>query len=234
VGFPQLVRHYFIYVCAAFCIFIIPFMVSYSYAKSDPYFGQMDLVPGHSMVPEDLWPLIERKQMWTDSTEKFSGAMASLIYTNNIKVALMSFALGITFGVGTVFVLIQNGLVNGALLGVCQANDMSGKLLTFTAAHGVLELFAIFVSGGAGLVLARAMLFPGQYKRLDALRLVAKDASCLFAGTIPLLLVAGIIEGFISPRTDLSQANKVLMTAATSLSLLFYVLVPGRNSKTRA
>ncbi|MFX5366530.1 stage II sporulation protein M, partial [Acinetobacter baumannii] len=91
---------------------------------------------------------------------------------------------------------------------------MGSKLLTFTAGHAILELSAIFISGGAGLLVARAMLFPGQLRRVDALKSVFKDAMGLFAGCVPLLLLAGLIEGFISPRTDLSSTSKVYITFA--------------------
>jgi uncharacterized membrane protein SpoIIM required for sporulation len=177
-------------------------------------------------VPEDLWPLIEKKQMWTDQAEHYSGAMSSLIYTNNIRVSLLAFVLGITFGIGTVFVLFQNGLMIGALLGVCDAHHMGDKLLAFAAGHGVLELSSIFISGGAGLLLARALLFPGQLKRMDALKVISRDAMGLFAGTVPMLLLAGLIEGFISPRTDLTVTTKLCITAATTCGLLLYILVP--------
>jgi uncharacterized membrane protein SpoIIM required for sporulation len=227
-GFPRLVRHHFIYVVAAFLLSAVPFTVSFNYAKDDVHFGQMELFEKHPMVPEDLWPLIERGQLWTDQVEGYSGAMASRIYTNNIQVSIMAFVLGITFGVGTVFVLFQNGLVNGALFGVCAAHHMAGKLFAFTFGHGVLELSAIFISGAAGLLLGRALLFPGQLKRLDALKLVSRDALGLFAGTVPMLLLAGLIEGFISPRTDLTANAKLYITAATTCGLLLYILVPGR------
>ncbi len=225
-GFPALVRRYFLYVLTAFLICVVPFIVSFNYARSDVHFGQMEIISGHPLVPEDLWPLIEKKQMWTDQAEHYSGAMSSLIYTNNIRVSLLAFVLGITFGIGTVFVLFQNGLMIGALLGVCDAHHMGDKLLAFAAGHGVLELSSIFISGGAGLLLARALLFPGQLKRMDALKVISRDAMGLFAGTVPMLLLAGLIEGFISPRTDLTVTTKLCITAATTCGLLLYILVP--------
>jgi uncharacterized membrane protein SpoIIM required for sporulation len=229
-GFPALVRRYFLYVLTAFLICAVPFTVSFNYARNDVHFGQMEVFAGHPLIPEDLWPLIERGQLWTDQVENYSGAMASQIYTNNIRVSIMAFVLGITFGVGTVFVLFQNGLVNGALLGVCDAHHMADKLLAFTAGHAILELSAIFISGGAGLLVGKALLFPGQLKRLDALKLIFRDAMGLFAGTVPMLLLAGLIEGFISPRTDLTATTKLYITAATTCGLLLYIIVP-RSTK---
>ena len=233
-GFPTLVRRYFVYVFSAFLIFWVPFFVSFSYARHDVHFGQMEWLAGKPLVEDDLWPLIERGQLWTDGGDKTSGIMSSLIYTNNIRVSLMAFALGITFGIGSFFVLFQNGLATGTLMGVCDAHHLAGRLLAFTFGHGVLELSAIFISGGAGLMLGKALLFPGQLKRIDALRLIAKDAMGMAAGCVPILLLAGLIEGFISPRTDISSTAKLCVTAATTCGLLLYILVPGSSSKATA
>ncbi len=231
-GFPTLVRRYFVYVFAAFLIFWVPFFVSFSYARHDVHFGQMEWLAGKTLVPDDLWPIIERGELWTDGSEKQSGLMSSMIYTNNIRVSLMAFAFGITFGIGSFVVLFLNGLQTGTLMGVCDAHHLAGRLLMFTSGHGVLELSAIFISGGAGLLLGKSLLFPGQLKRLDALRLVAKDAMGLAAGCVPILLIAGMIEGFISPRTDLATNWKLCITAATTCGLLLYLLVPGTGGKT--
>jgi uncharacterized membrane protein SpoIIM required for sporulation len=152
--------------------------------------------------------------------------MSGLIATNNIRVAVLAFVLGFTFGLGTTFVLFNNGLMLGTVFGVCHNYGMADRLLTFIAPHGVLELTAIFISGGAGLLISRSLLFPGRYKRMDSLKLVSKEATGMFCGCIPLLLVAGMIEGFISPRTDLSVNIKVIVSAATAVCLLLYLFVP--------
>jgi uncharacterized membrane protein SpoIIM required for sporulation len=102
--------------------------------------------------------------------------------------------------------------------------------VAFIAGHGVLELTAIFISGGAGLLIGRALLFPGQYRRIDAFKMVARDAAGLFGGCVPLLLVAGAIEGFISPRTDISPETKFAVSLATLVLLMLYLFAP-RNSK---
>jgi uncharacterized membrane protein SpoIIM required for sporulation len=92
--------------------------------------------------------------------------------------------------------------------------------------HGSLELPAIFISGGAGLLMGTAILFPGPHSRADALRLAAKPALGMFGGCVLLLLIAGTIEGFISPRTDLSGQTKVVVGLAAFLCLLVYLFVP--------
>jgi uncharacterized membrane protein SpoIIM required for sporulation len=227
-GFPRLVQEHILYVVAAFVLFIVPAAGCYREAVLDPHFGQMEMSPGKALVPDEMWHLIEHHKMWTDQVEDYSPAMASFIATNNIKVAILAFVLGITFGIGTVFVLISNGIDIGTVFGVCQDYGMAGRLATFVAGHGVIELTAIFISGGAGLLVGCALLFPGQYSRVDALKKAVKPAFKLFSGCVLLLLIAGSIEGFISPRTDLAPEVKYTVSLATAVCLLLYLFAPRR------
>ncbi len=230
-GFPLLVQQYIVYVLVAFLLCVVPGIGCYVEARRDVHFGQMEMAKGQALVPDELWHMIEHKRMWTDSVQDNSPAIASLIATNNIRVAIAAFALGMTFGLGTVFVLVSNGMHIGTVFGVCQYYGMADKLLAFIAAHGVLELSAIFISGGGGLLLAKSLLFPGQNSRADSLRLLARPAMQLFAGCIGLLLVAGSIEGFISPRTDISAQVKYIVSLATAILLMLYLFYP-RNQAT--
>ncbi len=229
--FPFLVRRYTNYVLAALCLFLIPLLVSYCFVLHDPAFAELEMVQGHPLVSEDMWQTIEEHKLWTDSLENVSPVASSLIATNNIKVTVLSFVLGITFGFGTAFVLLTNGIMIGTVLGLCRIYGMAEKLLVFMAPHGILELSAIFISGGAGLLLGKALLFPGHWKRLDSLKMAAPDALSLFLGCIPLLLIAGLIEGFISPRTDIASVVKLLVSLATVFLLALYLLWPVRKSE---
>lgn len=226
VGFPALVRHHIVYVAAAFAIVAAPACLGYTLARQDTDFAQMEIIKGRPLIAEDMWHIIEQHKMWTDETQHCSVAAASMIATNNMRVAIMAFILGITFGFGTVLVLCINGLSIGTIFGVCRHYGLAGNLLAFAAPHGVLELTAIFISGGAGLMLGKSLLFPGQYKRLDAFKMVAGDAGGLFGGCIPILLIAGSIEGFISPRTDMSFDAKYLISLATLFCLVLYLFLP--------
>jgi hypothetical protein len=114
----------------------------------------------------------------------------------------------------------------GTILGLCRNYGLLERLGAFVAPHGVLELSAIFISGAGGLLIGKSLLFPGLYKRTDSLRMIAKDACGLFMGCVPLLLLAGTIEGFISPRTDISANVKFLVSLATLSFLIFYLFDP--------
>ncbi len=224
--FPGLVKENIFYILVSFSIFCLPMVASYWLVLSDTDFAHLEVLKGQPLVPEQMWHLIEKHKMWTDSAQNYSPAASSEIATNNIRVAILAFAYGVTFAVGTVFVLFVNGMMIGTIFGVCHSYGLFERLLAFVAPHGVLELTAIFISGGAGLLLGKAMLFPGQLKRSDALKRAARPALGLFGGCIPLLLIAGTIEGFLSPRTDIASEEKYAVSVATFVCLIVYLLAP--------
>lgn len=233
IGFPALVRQNILYIALAFLLFAIPCGGCWYMIQQDPTFAQLEIQKGEPLVSEDLWDMIEKKHMWTDAAQDKSPTAFGLIATNNIRVSILAFVLGITFGLGTVYILIVNGMSIGSTFGVCQLHGMALPLMAFVAGHGVLELSAIFISGGAGLVLGKSMLFPGRLKRADSLRLGARTAFGIFAGTVPMLLVAGSIEGFVSPRTDLPVNIKCLVSVATAVALAAYLFIPRGNKNAK-
>jgi uncharacterized membrane protein SpoIIM required for sporulation len=127
-------------------------------------------------------------------------ALSSFIFTNNIRVTLLAFALGITFGLGTAFVLISNGILLGVLGGLATAAGNGDVFIEYVVAHGVLELSCIVVAGGAGLRLGWAIVDPGYRRRSEALRTEGRAAVETVLGTAPWLVLAGLVEGFITPE----------------------------------
>lgn len=230
IDFPSLVVKHYGYVLTSIALFAIPMLVCYMATDSDLNFARQELFQGQPLVPDHIWSTIERRQMWTDSVQHFSPLAASQIATNNIHVAVLAFALGITFGLGTAWVLILNGVSLGTILGVCHNFGIAHNLLAFIAPHGVLELTAIFISGAAGLLMGKALLFPGNYSRSDSLRQAAKPALALFGGCIPILIIAGSIEGFISPRTDISLLSRYWLSMTTLVLLSLYLFIPRGKS----
>lgn len=226
ITFPAIYRTNIIYVFVAFILFTVPLVGIWALILNDVQVAHMDVQPGQPVVEDELFTFVEHKKMWTDKAAEESPAAASFIATNNIKVCIASYTSGITFGLGTVYLMVFNGIHIGGAFAVCQLHNMAHRLAAFVAPHGVFELSAIWISGGAGLLVARAMLFPGRYKRADAIKLVGKPSFVLFAGCVPLLLIAGTIEGFISPRTDLPQEAKYLVSLCTLVILLLYLFVP--------
>ena len=226
ITFPQLVQEHILYVAVAFVVFWLPALACYAFVIVDENFAHLELSKGHPLVGEDMWNMLEKHKMWTDSVQDCSPIVSSEIATNNMRVALMSFALGAAFGLGTIWVLCINGMIIGTIFGACALHGMDFRLLSFIAPHGILELSAIFICGGGGLLLGWALVFPGQLTRGQALRKVAKPAMGLFAGCLPILAIAGSIEGFVSPRTDLHYTIKFAVGLATLCLLLAYLFVP--------
>src|SRR5579863_6862083 len=152
----------------------------------------------HFVGPEMI-ATMERHQMWTHSIVGVAPMATSAIMTNNLSVSFVTFASGIIFGLGTLFYLYYNGLLLGVIGAACHQYGMSVALWSFVAAHGSLELPSIIIAGAAGLRLGHSMLFPGGYRWKDSLAKGGVEATRLVSGIIPLLVIAGCLEGFFSP-----------------------------------
>jgi uncharacterized membrane protein SpoIIM required for sporulation len=153
----------------------------------------------HRLLGPHMVHTIESRKMWTDSVVSIRPVASSAIMTNNLSVSFMTFAAGMTAGLGTLYMLVFNGVLLGVIGTACWISGMSLGLWSFVAPHGVLELPAIFIAGGAGLMLAKGLLFPGVLSRRDSLVSSGALAVRLVLGIIPLLIIAGTIEGFLSP-----------------------------------
>jgi len=123
---------------------------------------------------------------------------------------------------GTIYMMIFNGMLIGVIATACFYSGMSLQLWSFVAPHGVLELPAIFIAGGAGLRLAHGLLFPGFLPRRESVARAGAESVRLLLGTIPLLFIAGIIEGFVSP-TGIAVWLKFAMAASLFALLLAYL-----------
>jgi uncharacterized membrane protein SpoIIM required for sporulation len=160
-----------------------------------------------------------------------SVAFASMLFTHNIKVTFLVFAAGITAGVGTVILMIYNGVPLGAL---ATQYHLEGQGLFFWAwilPHGIPELTEVFVAGGAGLIIARGILLPGRRRRRDAIIAEAKTAALLVVGGMPILVLAGLIEGTISQMhaPAVPYVAKLIFAVIIGVGLYAYLLLAGRK-----
>jgi uncharacterized membrane protein SpoIIM required for sporulation len=195
----------------ATALFLAAMLAGWLLTVHDPGFAQCVIGP-------QMTDSIDKREMWTQSVVAMKPLAASGIATNNLTVSFAMFALGVT-GIGTVLMIAFNGLLLGTVGAATWHAGMALSFWSFVAPHGVLELPAIFIAGGSGLELARGLLFPGFLPRRESLTQAAGRASRLLLGTIPILLVAGAIEGFFSP-TAAPPAMKFSLAA-----LLFATLV---------
>jgi len=221
--YPQVFRNNLNYFLAAVLIFLMSAGTGAVLTYRDPDFKVKVLGPG-------MVETIEHKQMWTHSIVAVKPLASSAIMTNNISVAFLTFAAGITAGIGTIYMMIFNGLMLGVIATSCWSAGMSLQLWSFVAPHGVLELPAIFIAAGAGLRLASGLLFPGVLPREMSLSQAGTQAVKLLLGCIPMLVLAGIIEAFVSP-TGLSVSLKFAMGAGL-FTLLFVYLVSSAPKST--
>jgi uncharacterized membrane protein SpoIIM required for sporulation len=152
--------------------------------------------------------------------------------TNNIQVAILAFGGGMLLGLGTIYVLVFNGIHLGAIFGIVTRFGVGGQLLSFVSGHGPIELSIICLAGGAGFMLSDAILRPGMLTRVEALRLAGLRSVQLLLGGASFLIIAGSIEGFISP-SDLPDAFKYATGIITGVLLYGYWLLAGRGKANR-
>jgi uncharacterized membrane protein SpoIIM required for sporulation len=194
-GFPQLYRKLLPYTILAFFLFALPALLAFIAVARETNTIYTLLGPD----VESLVNTVEAGELWTDIAPNVRSGAAGLILTNNIQVMFLTFAGSMTAGLLTAWVMISNGLSLGATFGLLQANGLSAGLAEFIAAHGVIELSVIFLAGGAGLYMADGILRPGLLSRREALVQHGAVAVQAILGSVPLLIIAGLIEGFISP-----------------------------------
>jgi uncharacterized membrane protein SpoIIM required for sporulation len=174
-------------------------------------------------ISPEMRAAIEAKHLWTESLTRTAPAAGSRIATNNINVSFLTWGLGLTFGIGTVWLLALNGLMLGAIAAACLRAGLFLPLAEFVVGHGCLELPAIWISGGAGLLMAEAMLFPGRYRRRVELREKGRTSVQIMVGIVPILLVAGAIEAFVSP-SSLPGIAKAALGLCLAAVLLVYII----------
>lgn len=207
-------------VLLAFVMFAAPAVGSYALLREQPGLAEEVLPQGMLERAEAGHDRIAAGQGYVELEGQDRPMMASRLMTNNIRVAFFCFAGGVFAGVGSLVLLAYNGLSFGATSGHFANVGLLGYLYTFVIGHGVVELFAIWVAGAAGFLLGKAMIAPGELSRGEALTLAGRLALRMVTAVILLLIVAGLIEGFVSAgsgplayRLAISGASVALLVA---------------------
>lgn len=222
--FPRAFRQTLPFTTAALLCSLLPAAVCFLLAVVRPSVAYA-LLPG---TAERLLPIVQQHHLWFNSISGSDSLMSSLIMTNNIRVALIAFAGGALLGLPTIYILIFNGIMIGTLAGVVQYYGLSLGFWSFVVGHGVLELSVIFIAGGCGLQLGWAIAHPGLLRRVDACLVAGRGAMVLILGAVPLLVVAGLIEGFLSPSAA-PALLKLGVGLLTGVLLYAYLLSGGRG-----
>lgn len=226
---PKTFRECFPQFLIAFSVFWLGAAISMISVHIDPANTSQLFVPEHTIEK------LQQGVVWTDVGDS-SPVLSSFVITNNVKIALTALAYGILFGVGTLYIMFFNGFMIGGTIQVVIENGLGFNILSFIAAHGVIELTTIYIAGAAGLLLGWALINPGKYKRWDAVKLQGRKAVKLGIGTVVLLVIAGTIEGLISPSTVLPAAIKFSVSLVSVIALIAYFGFAGRRppeSKTK-
>lgn len=216
-GFPAIVQETWVFTVLATAMFMVGALIGWWYTWRDPVFMQL-------IVPQRIIQIVQVEgRLWMGSIVGSEPLASSNIMQNNISVTFSTFGGGLLAGVGTLFILWINGLSIAAIATLVGQHKLAYPFWAFVFPHGALELPAIFLAGGAGLLLARAVVFPGRYKRLAALKLYGAKAIQLMFGVVPMLIIAGGIEGFFSPSPMVPAPVKYVAGLSLLWGLLLYL-----------
>ena len=223
IDVPTEVRRSVVPIAIAATFLFLPAVIAYTAVVRDPRVAP-------SFIPVQM---LDRAEEGVTRAKKGTGyipdpevlrpVMASRIIANNVQVTFAAFAFGVTAGLGTLVLLLFNGVSLGGVFGLYQSKGILKLLIAFVAPHGVLELSAICIAGGGGLLIAAALLVPGNRTRRRALAENSRRAMHLIAASTLLLSVAGSLEGLVSPIPSWPLWAKASVSATTAVMLALYL-----------
>jgi uncharacterized membrane protein SpoIIM required for sporulation len=224
--FPAIFRRTSRYTVAVFLIFIAIAIPALFATWRDDDFADFAYLP-RPVVQE-----IKDHHKWWERLNKEAPVGAAQIMTNNIGVGVLTFAFSVFPVVGTIYILKNTALQFGAINALVFKYGMGHTLWSFVAGHAVLEFTAIFIAGGAGLMIGLSLVAPGERARREAMIENGAVAIKLMAGCFPMFVIAGLIEAFISPL-PIHSGYRFGVSAATAVGLAAYLLKPERKTPTR-
>jgi len=219
--FPLAIYRHRYFVLLAFLVFVLPGLITgaWTYFDAEAVYSILD-APEVRQVERMYDPAARKLGREREAdTDIF---MFGFYIKNNISVAFRCFAGGIVLGIGTLLVLFFNGMFIGSVAGHLTRLDYVETFYPFVIGHGSFELTAIVFSGAAGLRLGYAIVNPGQFSRLDALRLAGRDVVPMLYGIFLMLVIAAFLEAFWSSSTTLSSEVKYTVGALLWALVLVY------------
>ncbi|MCC6419747.1 MAG: stage II sporulation protein M [Gemmataceae bacterium] len=220
--YPIVFRRYLGYVLLAAAVTTVGAAFGFLASYHDPLAARGYLLPTDFPM---IQPGQEGPAMTTGQLAGFSG----LLFRHNVSVTLVAFALGLTLGVGTFWLMFENGVILGALAAVFAEAGQLGAFCTGVLPHGVLEIPAILLGGGAGLLLARGLIQARPWTRLEELARTGQEALWLACGCFPLLAVAAVLEAGVARAPDafLDSGFKLVVAGFFALCFASYVFLVG-------
>ncbi|WP_243291781.1 stage II sporulation protein M [Bacillus sp. FJAT-47783] len=217
VTFIGLLLEQWKFIIAAMLLFTIGGIGGYLSVLHDP-------LHFYSVLPESITNGVDPEQLGMSDGMIDSPLMSASIMTNNIQVAILAFAGGVTFGILTTYLLLYNGMIIGALAALFWHYGKTYEFWAYIVPHGMIELTAIFIAGGAGLLMGFKLIVPGNVSRGYQLKQQAKRSVQLLLGTLPLFVIAGVIEGYITPAA-ISLEAKYMVAFLTVIGLIVYMVI---------
>jgi uncharacterized membrane protein SpoIIM required for sporulation len=226
-GFAREVRREWRVVLAAVLAFVLPYLATMIAVRVFPDFAYI-VLPAEQLGQFDSMYGPDADALGTQRGARDDLTMFGFYIYNNIGIAFKTFASGLLAGVGTLMLLLYNGVFMGTIEAHVVNLGHAERFYSFVAGHSSFELTAIVLSGAAGLKLGLALIAPGDFTRGDSMRRAARSVIGIVAGAAAMLVIAAAIEGFWSPRT-LPFVLKVSVGAFNWMLVLAYLLLAGRR-----
>jgi len=216
---PVVIRMHHKEVLYAFLIFILFSLMAAFSASHDQTFVRGILGDGYVEMTEENIANGDPFGVYKDDDQFM---MFVSIAVNNIKVSFMVFLAGFIFSIGSVWLLLRNGVMVGAFQYYFFSKGLGWDSVLVIWIHGTLEIASIILSGAAGLILGNSFLFPGTIKRMQSLRKGAKDGLKVLIGVIPLLILAAMLEGFVTRYSTMPKYISISILATSFIFIAWY------------
>lgn len=218
---PMAVRDAWKDVAVSSFVFALAIVIGFVLVANNPdwFYSFMDEGMASGRTPAASEEYL-RSTIYGDEDSDGLAAFAAFLFSNNSRVSILAFALGFAFGIPTIILLMYNGLSLGAFLAVFADKGLLFEVGGWLSIHGTTELFAIALAGAGGLLIGRAVAFPGDMTRMESLRSKSEQAAIILGGVVVMMMVAGLIEGFLR---QLIQADWLRYTIGGGM-LTFWLL----------
>ena len=223
IDVPTEVRRSFRAIAVAAAFLFVPATIAYVAVVHDPSVAPVFIPVQMLDRAEEGVSRAKTGDGYIPDPQVFRPVMASQIIANNVQVTIGTFVAGVTAGIGTLFLLVMNGVSLGGVFGLYKSKGIASLLLAFVAPHGVLELSAICIGAAGGLLIAAALLIPGDRTRRKALAQNSARAMRLLAAASLMLVVAGTLEGMVSPIPYWPLSLKLIVSATTVVLFAAYL-----------
>lgn len=220
-GFPAAIRRNWGWVVTAALLMLVPGILAYVGVRTNPALAYI-------FVPAQF---TEQVGQYGETGRSIGEAsfMTSFYINNNIRVSFMAFALGFFFGVGSIYILVENGAILGAMTALIQQHDHSFPFWSFVSAHFGFEMTAIVLAAAAGMIVGSKLINPGPHTRGRALVLAGREAGQILYGVIVMLCIAAVIEGWLSPSSIPGEIRIAIGVANMAMLILYFTLVGRRG-----